>query len=138
MKKILILALLSVFAVGMAKAGEIVSIEDTSRSDDTVVSYPVRNDALIVVLQHVPDGSNEYIMNICSKKGYCRQTSMLPTEVRYIGPFLEDVGPALVKDLSQKIPAKQYVEKQMNFREMYADYMNLYDQNRGDLHSLKR
>lgn len=136
MKKILTTFIVIVFSFCAVKADEIPNIIDTFSFDNCHIEYPVRDHSLVVVLQPVPDGSGEFIMNICNKKGACRQTSMKFSEMRYVGLFLEDVGGNILVELNQKIDEKKWMERQFEFRKLYAQYMNSYDQKFGILQSI--
>lgn len=133
LKNLVLLLLFCLMSLSTTNAFEIPNIVDNGAEGGA--TYPVRNDALVVVLQHVPDGSGEFIMNICNKQGHCYQTSMLPTERRYIGLFLEDMGASIYTDLKKDFGDK-YIEKQILFRRLYADYMNKYDEVNGELKSI--
>lgn len=102
-------------------------------ADNIGYSYPVRKDAIIMLLQKVPDGSGDYTMTLCNKYYHCRQTSMRNDEVRYIGLFLEDVNPQISDELSRKFTKEQWVKRQNVFRELYSVYMNKYDETFGNL-----
>lgn len=108
-------------------------IQDVVDMDNTQITYPIRDDAFVIILQHVPDNSGDYTMTICNKQSRCRQTSMLSSELRYIGLFIEDMKPILDFELNQKLSKKQWWQGQSKFREMYADYMNMYDKTFGTL-----
>lgn len=137
MKKLFTLILLTVFSASLVFAADIPNINDSSMGKDREISYPVRDNALIVVLQPAPDGSGEFIMNICNKHSVCRQTSMLQSEIRYVGLFIEDFGASLISELNKKYDFEQYIERQAMFRKLYADYMNLYDKSKGNLEALQ-
>lgn len=112
-------------------------IQDIADSDNPKVKYPVRDNALVIVLQPVPDNSGDYTMTICNKQSHCRQTSMLSDEIRYIGLFLEDINPAITAELKKTLAKDQWAERQEVFRQMYADYMNMYDNLFGELKAVK-
>lgn len=107
----------------------------TETIGDTTTKYPIRNNALVIVLQPVPDGSEDFILNICNKSSNCRQTSMEHNEVRYLGVFLEDTAETLLEELNNKkiSTMEQWLERQSVFRDLYAYYMNLYDKAFGGL-----
>ena len=98
--------------------------------------YPIRENALIIVLQPVSDGSGDYTMTLCNKHSQCRQTSMQENEIRYIGLFLEDLKPVLSVELNKQLTKEEWAEKQQDFRQMYADYMNMYDKLYGELQAV--
>lgn len=52
---------------------------------------------------------------------------MQENEIRYIGLFLEDIKPILSAELNKNLAKDEWTEKQQDFRQMYADYMNMYD-----------
>ncbi len=118
-----LLAALLNFA-NIAQANEIQGIVDT---DNPQIAYPVRDNAFVIILQPVPDNSGDYTMTICNKQSHCRQTSMLSRELRYIGLFIEDMKPVLDFELNRKLTGKQWQQGQNKFRELYTDYMNMYD-----------
>ena len=102
-------------------------------ADNIGYSYPVRKDAVIMLLQKVPDGSGDYTMTLCNKYYHCRQTSMRNDEIRYIGLFLEDLNPFLSEELSKKLTKDKWSERQSFFRKLYTHYMNKYDEVYGNL-----
>lgn len=107
-------------------------------ADNIGYSYPVRKDAIIMLLQKVPDGSGDYTMTLCNKYYHCRQTSMRNDEIRYIGLFLEDVNFFLSEDLNKKLTKDEWAERQTHFRKLYSSYMNRYDDVYGSLETLKK
>lgn len=123
-----LLAALLNFA-NIAQANEIQGIVDT---DNPQIAYPVRDNAFVIILQPVPDNSGDYTMTICNKQSHCRQTSMLSRELRYIGLFIEDMKPVLDFELNRKLTGKQWQQGQNKFRELYTDYMNMYDKSIGE------
>ncbi len=136
MKKLLITLIIACFSLGCAHASDVKNIQETLKTGETI-DYPIRNNALIMILQPVPDGSGDYTMTICNKNSHCRQTSMLRNEIRYIGLFLEDINPVITAELKKNLTADKWNERQEAFREMYADYMNMYDKLFGKLESVK-
>ncbi len=124
MRKFILTILILLGFIGCANAATIPNIVDGNFPS---VEYPVRDNAFIILLQPVPDNSGDYTMTICNKQSSCRQTSMLESELRYIGLFIEDMKSVLSLDLSQKLTKEQWLERQTLFRDMYADYMNKYD-----------
>lgn len=134
MKKFIIIILFAMLLMtSTAFAGNIPDITETI--GDMTTKYPVRNNALVIVLQPVPDGSGDFILNICNKSSNCRQTSMEHNEVRYLGVFLEDTAETLLDELNNKkiSTMEQWIERQSVFRDLYAYYMNLYDKAFGSL-----
>ena len=130
MKRLLLtIAMLSICILSGC-AQEIQNIQDVDFPD---VEYPIRKEAFVIVLQPVPDNSGDYTMTICNKNSHCRQTSMLENEIRYIGLFLEDIKPALTVELDRNLSKNEWAERQSAFRDMYADYMNMYDNTIGEL-----
>lgn len=133
MKKIFlsVLVLFSIFSVSYAK--------NIDNIQDELTEYPVRSNALVVVLQPVPDNSGDYTMTLCNKQGHCRQTSMQYNEIRYIGLFLEDAMPALKIELNKSISSvEQWKKSRDEFASFYANYMNTYDSQYGTLKNLFR
>lgn len=129
------LTLFCIVFVGFFCFAQAQTISDIVDADYTSVKYPVRDNALIVILQPVPDNSGDYTMTICNKNSHCRQTSMLYSELRYIGLFLEDSMSAMQNDLNRKLTIPEWKERQQAFRDVYAGYMNMYDQRMGVLKS---
>lgn len=123
-----LLAALLNFA-NIAQANEIQGIVDT---DNPQIAYPVRDNAFVIILQPVPDNSGDYTMTICNKQSRCMQTSMLYNEIRYLGLFLEDLNSMVSVSLRDKLTPQQWLKRQDDFRELYADYMNMYDKNIGE------
>ncbi len=116
-----------------------VSAQDIPNIQDAnypLVEVPIRDNAFIMVLQPVPDNSGDYTMTLCNKKSYCRQTSMQNNEIRYIGLFLEDVKPLLRLELNKTLTKDEWGKEQQNFRNMYANYMNAYDEMFGRLEAM--
>lgn len=132
MRKLLLL-FTSVIALGLFNLVQADTISDITDSDYKDLTYPVRDNALVILRQPVPDNSGDYTMTICNKQSHCRQTSMLSTERRYIGLFIEDMQPVLDFELNQKLTKEQWGQRQDKFRQMYADYMNMYDKIYGEL-----
>lgn len=142
MKKVLFIFLIIVFSFGQVLAGEIPDVKDsllyrTKHYDIFEITYPIRNNALAVILQPCPDNSGDFMFTVCNKKSHCYQTSMLNNEVRYIGLFLEDFGEGILSSLNKEIQQEDWAKEQEIFRTLYADYMNRYDKNFGSLKSLK-
>ncbi len=142
MKKVLFIFLIIVFSFGQVLAGEIPDVKDsllyrTKHYDIFEITYPIRNNALVVILQPCPDNSGDFMFTVCNKKSHCYQTSMLNNEVRYIGLFLEDFGEGILSSLNKEIQQEDWAKEQEIFRTLYADYMNRYDENCGTLKSLK-
>lgn len=124
MKKLLLtIAIFSIYALA-GYTQEIPSIQD---ADFPEAKYPIRKSAFVIVLQPVPDNSGDYTMTICNKNSHCRQTSMLESEIRYIGLFIEDTKPALSVELNRNLSKDEWFQRQNAFRDMYANYMNMYD-----------
>lgn len=133
MKKfIFLLGTLLFFELGVF-AKDIPNIQD---ANFPFFEYPIRENALIIILQPVPDGSGDYTMTLCNKQSQCRQTSMQENEIRYIGLFLEDLKPVLSVELNKQLTKEEWAEKQQAFRQMYADYMNMYDKLYGALETV--
>lgn len=130
MKKLLLTLVTLSTCILSGCAQNIPNIQDV---DYPEFEYPIRKDAFVIVLQPVPDNSGDYTMTICNKESHCRQTSMLETEIRYIGLFLEDIKPVLSVELNRKLTKDEWDERQSSFRDMYADYMNMYDNTIGEL-----
>ena len=142
MKKVLFIFLIIVFSFGQVLAGEIPDVKDsllyrTKHYDIFEITYPIRNNALVVILQPCPESSGDFLFTVCNKKSHCYQTSMLNNEVRYIGLFLEDFGEGILSSLNKEIKQEDWAKEQDIFRTLYADYMNRYDENCGTLKSLK-
>ena len=131
MRKLLLFA--SIITLGFFNFAQANTIPDITDTDYKDIKYPVRDNALVIILQPVPDNSGDYTMTICNKRAHCRQTSMLSTEKRYIGLFIEDMQPVLDFELNQKLTKEQWGQSQDKFRKMYADYMNMYDKIYGEL-----
>lgn len=121
-------------SINMSYAGSLPN--EIIDADISGITYPIRDNSLILVVHPAPDNSGDYMMTICNKKGHCRQTSMEYRELRYIGLFLEDTMQDIHKDLNQNLSESQWVSKQSAFRRLYTDYMNTYDQVRGMLKAL--
>lgn len=129
MKKVIILSMILLWTVGgYACADVIQSITDT---DNPQITYPVRDNALVLIFQPVPDNSGDYTITICNKQSRCMQTSMLYNEIRYLGLFLEDLNSIVSVSLHDKLTPQQWLKRQDDFRKLYADYMNMYDKNIG-------
>lgn len=107
-------------------AGEIPNIKDTGIIGFEVV-YPIRDNALVIILQPCPDNSGDFMFTVCNKQSHCYQTSMLNNEVRYIGLFLEDLGGGILSNLYAGNETN-WASEQKTFRTLYADYMNKYDE----------
>ena len=141
MKKILFICLICVFSFGQVLADEIPNIKETFINTKNFkvfeITYPIRNNALITILQPCPDNSGDFMFTVCNKKSRCYQTSMLNNEIRYIGLFLEDYGEDLLSNLNKDIKQDGWEEEQNDFRTLYTDYMNCYDKAFGTLKSLK-
>lgn len=137
MKKILLILLVILFSFMQVQAGEIPDIKDNIGTNGFEAIYPIRNNALVVILQPCPDNSGDFMLTVCNKKSHCYQTSMQKNEVRYIGLFLEDFGEGILSSLNKEIKQEDWAKEQEGFRTLYADYMNLYDANCGILKSLK-
>lgn len=118
-----LLGILLTFGLGVS-AKDIPNIQDTNFP---ALEYPIRENAFVMILQPVLDGSSDYTMTLCNKQSMCRQTSMQENEIRYIGLFLEDIKPVLSVELNKNLTKDEWTEKQQDFRQMYADYMNMYD-----------
>ena len=97
------------------------------------VEVPIRENAFVIVLQPVPDNSGDYTITICNKRSSCRQTSLLESEIRYIGLFLEDTKSDIAEELNKKLTSDEWLQRQDVFRKVYADYMNMYDSIYGPL-----
>lgn len=130
MKKLLLTLVTLSTCILSGCAQNIPNIQDV---DYPEFEYPIRKDAFVIVLQPVPDNSGDYTMTICNKNSHCRQTSMLENEIRYIGLFLEDIKPALTVELDRNLSKDEWYKRQSSFRDMYADYMNMYDNTIGEL-----
>ncbi len=142
MKKLLLILLAILFSFMQVQASEIPDVKDsllyrTKHYDIFEITYPIRNNALVVILQPCPDNSGDFMFTVCNKKSHCYQTSMQNNEVRYIGLFLEDFGEGILSSLNKEIKQEDWAKEQEIFRTLYADYMNLYDENCGILKSLK-
>lgn len=142
MKKLLLILLAILLSFMQVQAGEIPDIKDsllyrTKHYDIFEITYPIRNNALVVILQPCPDNSGDFMFTVCNKKSHCYQTSMQNNEVRYIGLFLEDFGEGILSSLNKEIKQEDWTKEQEIFRTLYADYMNLYDENCGILKSHK-
>lgn len=142
MKKLLLILLAILFSFMQVQAGEIPDVKDsllyrTKHYDIFEITYPIRNNALVVILQPCPDNSGDFMFTVCNKKSHCYQTSMQNNEVRYIGLFLEDFGEGILSSLNKEIKQEDWAKEQEIFRTLYADYMNLYDEKCGILKSLK-
>lgn len=137
MKKLLLIFLAILFSFIQVQAGEIPNIKENMGTNGFEAVYPIRNNALVVILQPCPDNSGDFMFTVCNKKSRCYQTSMLNNEVRYIGLFLEDFGEGILSSLNKEIQQQDWQKEQDTFRTLYADYMNLYDENCGTLKSLK-
>lgn len=132
MKKFIMILFVTLFITSTVFAADIPDIIETI--GDNTTKYPIRNNALIIILQPVPDGSGDFILNICNKSSNCRQTSMEHNEVRYLGAFLEDTSETLIEELNTKTSTMdKWIERQSVFRDLYAYYMNLYDKAFGNL-----
>lgn len=137
MKKLLLIFLAILFSFIQVQAGEIPNIKENMGTNGFEAVYPIRNNALVVILQPCPDNSGDFMFTVCNKNSRCYQTSMLSNEVRYIGLFLEDFGEGILSSLNKEIQQQDWQKEQDTFRTLYADYMNLYDENYGALKSLK-
>lgn len=142
MKKIFLILLILVFSLKQALAAEIPDVKEGLLNKDKQnelfeVVYPIRNNALVVILQPCPDNSGDFMFTVCNKKSHCYQTSMQNNEVRYIGLFLEDLGQNILSSLNEQIFSDNFGIEQEKFRTLYADYMNCYDDNFGILKSFK-
>ena len=137
MKKFLFTLFAILFSFIQVQAGEIPNIKDNIGTNGFEAIYPIRNNALVIILQPCPDNSGDFMFTVCNKKSHCYQTSMQNNEVRYIGLFLEDFGEGILSSLNKEIKQEDWVKEQDIFRTLYADYMNLYDENCGILKSLK-
>lgn len=137
MKKILFVFLSIVLSFGQVLAYEIPDIKDAIGTNGFEAVYPIRNNALVIILQPCPDNSGDFMFTVCNKKSHCYQTSMLNNEVRYIGLFLEDFGEGILSNLNKGIKKEDWLNEQDIFRTLYADYMNYYDGALGALKSLK-
>lgn len=133
MKKLLLTFIIFSSCILSSFAQNIPNIHDV---DCPNIEYPIRENAFVIILQPVPDNSGDYTMTICNNKSHCRQTSMHENEIRYIGLFLEDVKPALSFELNKNITKDEWWERQSSFRDMYADYMNMYDKTFGKLQTI--
>lgn len=135
MKKVLLiipLILVLCFFFGVANLAHANVIQNVTDSDNPKIKYPVRNNALILILQPVPDNSGDYTMTVCNKQSRCMQTSMRNDEMRYLGMFLEDMNSFVSLFLKDKLTGEQWIKRQSDFRSFYADYMNMYDKNIGE------
>lgn len=137
MKKLLLIFLAILFSFIQVQAGEIPNIKENMGTNGFEAVYPIRNNALVVILQPCPDNSGDFMFTVCNKKSRCYQTSMLSNEVRYIGLFLEDFGEGILSSLNKEIQQQDWQKEQDTFRTLYADYMNRYDEIFGALKSLK-
>lgn len=137
MKKLLLILLAILFSFMQVQAGEIPNIKDNIGTNGFEAIYPIRNTALVIILQPCPDNSGDFMFTVCNKKSHCYQTSMQNNEVRYIGLFLEDFGEGILSSLNKEIKQADWAKEQEAFRTLYTDYMNLYDENCGILKSLK-
>ena len=135
MKKFLLIFIVVFFSLGISEANELPNIKMQIGSNGTELIYPIRNNALVIILQPYPDNSGDFIFTVCNKHSNCSQTSMRSNEVRYIGAFLEDCGRSILSNLNKGVKEENWKEKQETFRNLYADYMNLYDKNYGELKS---
>lgn len=133
-KTFLIIAIILVlyFSFGIANLVHANVIQDITDSDNPKIKYPVRDNALVFVLQPVPDNSGDYTMTICNKQSRCMQTSMRNDEMRYLGMFLEDMNSFVTIFLKDKLTGEQWIKRQSDFRKFYADYMNMYDKSIGE------
>lgn len=141
MKKFILICLISIFSFGRVLAEDIPNIKETfintANFEVFEITYPIRKDALVIILQPCPDKSGDFMFTVCNKKSRGYQTSMLNNEVRYIGPFLEDYGKELLSNLNKNIKLEDWEEEQNDFRTLYTDYMNYYDKAFGTLKSIK-
>lgn len=142
MRNFLFMFLVVMFLIKPVSAGEIPDVTETLVSntkhlDTSEIIYPVRNNALVIILQPCPDNSGDFMFTVCNKKSHCYQTSMRNDEVRYIGLFLEDFGQNILSNLNKGTTKEEWAEVQRLFRTLYADYMNRYDEVFGALKSLK-
>ena len=101
MKKLLLIFLAILFSFIQVQAGEIPNIKENMGTNGFEAVYPIRNNALVVILQPCPDNSGDFMFTVCNKKSRCYQTSMLSNEVRYIGLFLEDFGEGILSSLNK-------------------------------------
>ena len=73
MKKLLLILLAILFSFMQVQASEIPDVKDsllyrTKHYDIFEITYPIRNNALVVILQPCPDNSGDFMFTISNKK----------------------------------------------------------------------
>lgn len=132
---IIILIFLLAFIPITSCANIIENITENIGNDKII--YPIREQTLIILLQPILDNSNDYTMTLCNRRMICVQTSMRNDEIRYMGPFLESSISYILNELKNETNSiNTWNKRQDFFRNVYVNYMNIYDKKFGTLNSI--